>query len=213
MIQEENRDRRIRKTRRAIQLALLQLMEKKDISEISVTELTDAADVNRKTFYNHYSDLYAVLSEIEDQVVEYFLGRLNTEPIQTYIDNPTLLFQDLIRELKENRHYLLLLARTEGHSRLTQKLIRKEKELLRGIMAEENLNETLVDYFLNYNAAGMSAVIRMWIQSGDDLPLESLARFFSALFTAGDIRRYIRASSAAGLPAPESDAESGKEKS
>lgn len=63
-------DRRVKKTKKAIQDALMTLMDKKNISDITIIELTKEADVNRKTFYNHYSDIYQVMDEIENNLVE-----------------------------------------------------------------------------------------------------------------------------------------------
>ena len=67
-------DRRVKKTKKAIQDALMTLMDKKNISDITIIELTKEADVNRKTFYNHYSDIYQVMDELENNLVEYLNG-------------------------------------------------------------------------------------------------------------------------------------------
>jgi AcrR family transcriptional regulator len=57
----EVRDPRIRRTRQALQAALRSLMEQKSLEEISVQDITDLADVNRATFYDHYTDKFALL--------------------------------------------------------------------------------------------------------------------------------------------------------
>lgn len=57
----EVRDPRIRRTRHALQGALRDLMQQKSFEEISVQDITDAADVNRATFYDHYTDKFALL--------------------------------------------------------------------------------------------------------------------------------------------------------
>lgn len=57
----EVRDPRIRRTRQALQGALRDLMLQKSFEEISVQDITDAADVNRATFYDHYTDKFALL--------------------------------------------------------------------------------------------------------------------------------------------------------
>lgn len=57
----EVRDPRIRKTRQALQGALRDLMHRKGFEEISVQDITDLADVNRATFYDHYTDKFALL--------------------------------------------------------------------------------------------------------------------------------------------------------
>jgi AcrR family transcriptional regulator len=55
------RDPRIRRTRKLLQGALGSLMLSKRFDEISVQDITEAATVNRATFYDHYTDKYALL--------------------------------------------------------------------------------------------------------------------------------------------------------
>ena len=57
----EVKDPRIRRTRSLLQGALVQLMQAKSFDEISVQDITDAATVNRATFYDHYTDKFALL--------------------------------------------------------------------------------------------------------------------------------------------------------
>jgi AcrR family transcriptional regulator len=57
----EVRDPRIRRTRHLLQGALQELMRTKSFDEVSVQDITDAATVNRATFYDHYTDKFALL--------------------------------------------------------------------------------------------------------------------------------------------------------
>lgn len=57
----EVRDPRIRRTRNLLQGALRKLMNDKSFDDISVQDITEAATVNRATFYDHYTDKYALL--------------------------------------------------------------------------------------------------------------------------------------------------------
>jgi AcrR family transcriptional regulator len=55
------RDPRIRRTRQLLQAALRSLMETRSFEDIAVQDVTEAATVNRATFYDHYTDKYALL--------------------------------------------------------------------------------------------------------------------------------------------------------
>jgi AcrR family transcriptional regulator len=55
------RDPRIRRTRKLLQGALGTLLQTKSFDEISVQDITEVATVNRATFYDHYTDKYALL--------------------------------------------------------------------------------------------------------------------------------------------------------
>ena len=57
----EVKDPRIRRTRQALQGALRGLMKSKGFDEVSVQDIADAAVVNRATFYDHYTDKFALL--------------------------------------------------------------------------------------------------------------------------------------------------------
>jgi AcrR family transcriptional regulator len=57
----EVRDPRIRRTRRLLQDALGKLMSQKSFDEISVQDIAELATVNRATFYDHYTDKFALL--------------------------------------------------------------------------------------------------------------------------------------------------------
>ena len=57
----EVRDPRIRRTRQLLQGALHTLMQTKNFDEISVQDIAETATVNRATFYDHYTDKYALL--------------------------------------------------------------------------------------------------------------------------------------------------------
>ncbi len=57
----EVRDPRIRRTRKLLQGALGNLMQSKSFDEISVQDITEAATVNRATFYDHYTDKFALM--------------------------------------------------------------------------------------------------------------------------------------------------------
>jgi AcrR family transcriptional regulator len=55
------KDPRIRRTRQLLQGALRKLMQSKGFDEVSVQDIADAATVNRATFYDHYTDKFALL--------------------------------------------------------------------------------------------------------------------------------------------------------
>ena len=65
-------DARVRYTRRVLKEALLSLLEKKPVNKITVKEVCELAQLNRATFYAHYSDCFALLESIEDELVEAF---------------------------------------------------------------------------------------------------------------------------------------------
>ena len=64
------KDKRSRKTARAVQNALLRLLCERRIDEIKIVDLCTAADINRTTFYLHYTRIGDVLDELRDEITE-----------------------------------------------------------------------------------------------------------------------------------------------
>jgi AcrR family transcriptional regulator len=71
---EEKLDPRVKRTRRLIVHAFEDLLAEKNFESISVQDVTEKAQINRATFYAHFSDKYALLdhsiSEMFRQEIE-----------------------------------------------------------------------------------------------------------------------------------------------
>ena len=61
-------DRRVRRSRKMLKQGLLELMKSRHFSEISVRDITDLVDMNRGTFYLHYTGTADLLKSIEDDM-------------------------------------------------------------------------------------------------------------------------------------------------
>ena len=64
-------NRKTRYTKMVLQNSLFELMEKKPIEKITIKELCENADINRTTFYAHYSDQYDLLAKIENETISW----------------------------------------------------------------------------------------------------------------------------------------------
>ena len=62
-------DRRITKTKRNLKNTLISMLPEQPFEQISITELCARAAISRITFYSHYSDKYALVDEIFQDMV------------------------------------------------------------------------------------------------------------------------------------------------
>ena len=64
-------DRRITKTKRNLKNRVIPMLPEQPFEQISITELCAKAEISRITFYSHYSDKYALVDEIfQDMVLQ-----------------------------------------------------------------------------------------------------------------------------------------------
>ncbi len=77
-------DIRIRKTQRSIINAFLELRTDQPLEKITVKELCEKAEINKSTFYKHYTDVFDLSSRLESKTIEDILNDL---PHPEYILN------------------------------------------------------------------------------------------------------------------------------
>lgn len=58
-------DYRVRVTKMLIRKEFTELLKTKPVQSITVREICERTGINRSTFYNHYTDVYDLLEQIE----------------------------------------------------------------------------------------------------------------------------------------------------
>ena len=96
-------DRRIRKTKAQLRTGLAKLLQKKSIKEITVKELVELVDINRSTFYLHYSDIYNMLSSIEEELLEEIRQTILNHPVSPFNESSFPFIEDIFQILEETR--------------------------------------------------------------------------------------------------------------
>lgn len=167
----ESLDRRCRKTKKAIKNALLTLLKEKNVSDISISELAENADINRKTFYNHYTDLDDVFHELEDDCLNHVFSLLENGQLYKYIKDPYPFFEKLSAEFSSNADSYRLLIASGRNIEIEKKGKARLKSLLESIMVEDMKTASeKYDFFINFITAGIISSYSEWlIDSSIDL--------------------------------------------
>lgn len=171
-------DRRTRKTKKAIKSAFMSLVTKSDISKITVKEISDSADINRKTFYAHYSDIPAVVDEIENEIVRKLFDILSACDMETLRFNPYTIFNELTKLISEDVDYYHLLVNTSFSVTIFDKVKKMLKTRLLEIFSEENtsVDSLALGFALDFASAGMLGAYKEWFNSDRKMSLEELSK-------------------------------------
>ncbi len=90
------------KTRKLIKNTFIEMLsDKREINKISVSELVARADISRATFYAHFDDIYGVVEEFENELIDKFFTNaklLTTNDYERFFAE----FFAFIRENHEN---------------------------------------------------------------------------------------------------------------
>ena len=135
---QKKTDRRVRKTKSQLKTGLAQLMREKSIREITVKELVDAVDINRSTFYLHYSDIPGLLAEVENEMMEEM--------------------QRAIRALVGPHGDIGFVHKLE------QLLEEKSRESLAALVPEKTGE---MKYFYSYCLNGCLGFVKTWLETGE----------------------------------------------
>lgn len=180
-------DRRVVKTKKAIYKAITELLSEKEIQEIKVKELADRADINRKTFYYYYSDIYALLDEMEDNIVDYFAELVKEIDPQDALRNPAgQLFDKIEKVTSSNISSIEALFRTVGNSSLVYKAVKRIVEISRDKIGDSyDCPPETLDTVIRFIVSGEIGAFQAWFHSDRRESLESLTRTISCLVTGG----------------------------
>ena len=82
-------DVRIVKSKESLMSALIGLMGKKKLEELTISEICQEADVNRNTFYSHYSSVRELFEEMNGKYMEalFASAKVFDEPNDSTIKN------------------------------------------------------------------------------------------------------------------------------
>lgn len=167
-------DRRVRKTKSQLRAGLARLMQEKGIGEITVKELVNEVDINRSTFYLHYSDIPALLREIEDDMMEEMERAVREHPIKE--DSTSRFIEDIFRVLNENREISRALIGPHGDLgfvRRIEKLLEENSSEFLAQLFPERVQD--MKYFYSYCLNGCLGFVKTWLEDGEAKPPEYAA--------------------------------------
>lgn len=164
-------------TRLLLRTALIELMEEKPLSRITIRELCEKADLNRTTFYLHYTDQYALLADIEQDA----MNKTKEAMQDIHTDRrTTMLVEAFLSYIKNNdRTFRLLLCRDDSeHFRRT--FVTELRQVMAANLPEYgDARET--EYVLSFLMYGSLYVIIEWMLNGYRESTEETAKLLYKL--------------------------------
>ena len=174
-------DRRARKTRASLTHCLLQLMQEKDIKDISVRELSDLADINRGTFYLHYSDIYDMINQLEDDFFAEFEAVIRADLQQDGItDTPYDVLYDVLSVIHKNRALAKALIGPHGDLSFVNRMKHMVEERLKEVLSAPQGTEHL-EYHLAFIISGYVGVIETWLRTDSPLSPREMAALCTSM--------------------------------
>lgn len=166
-------DRRVLRTKRMLKDALLELLKDREIEEITISELCRKADVNRNTFYAHYSVPADLLREIEDDLVSSILKQVAPDIQQ---GNYRLLLTNVFTSLANSAPMNKVMQYSIRSGDLMRKFINQVKPQVIAIYEKQFcLSKEDINIVYEYTTGGTVTLLKEWIEGNFQETPEEMA--------------------------------------
>lgn len=169
----EPKDSRQRYTKQCLFNSFLRALETKPVSAITVSEISDDAGISRKTFYKYYSDQFALLLAMQDDLFIGFQEQLKTLPPNIFDMVPAL-----IGFAEQHRVLLKAVFENRGEGNFIDRIVDYLYDAYHEEWEKQNpqLPKRDVKFLFYYVASGLVGIIRHWLFEEPDLPTEEVAQ-------------------------------------
>lgn len=169
-------DRRVRYTKMVLKESFVRLLGEKDISKITIKEICEGADINRATFYAHYSDQYDLLHKIEDEMFENINIYLSVYTFDVGEESTIDMVEHIFEYVRENAQLCKLLISERGDMDFQKKVMTLVYDksistlVSRGVITGE-----VAEYIHSFTITGCVGVIQKWLNDDMKMPIRKLS--------------------------------------
>jgi len=163
-MKEKKEDRRVKFTKLFLKDSLIDLLETKNISKITIKEICENADINRATFYAHFSDQYDLLLSIEEEFIERILTDVrNHDRVE---DDSLFIAEDILTFIYDNAKMSRILLSDRGDINFQKRIMRLvHNDIIAQLSESEQKNIERAEYISSFVIAGCVGIIQKWFDN------------------------------------------------
>lgn len=176
-------DRRVQMSKTFLKEALISLLDQKHISHITIKELCELADVNRSTFYAHYANIYELLYEMENDMIERLT--ITLEAYVNHEEDPITLTTKLIEWIGQQQRTCEVLLSPHSHSSFEEKIRKIVHHYLMNDWKKIVTDERLFHYMSAFIISGSIEVVKTWLANEQDQSPKEIALLIYDLTNKG----------------------------
>lgn len=170
------------RTKQALAAALKTALERKKLSKTTVSELAEACQVNRKTFYYHFQDVYALFRWMLEQeaidVVKNFDLVVDTEEALRFV----------MEYVDENKHLINGAFDSMGYEEIKRFFYNDLFSVLDGAISQGEtelgvrLDPGFKKYLATFYTEASAGLLMEWIKSRDAYDKETVLENLLSIF-------------------------------
>lgn len=176
--------------------ALITLLETKEYEYITIKEICHIANVNRSTFYLHYSNMNDLLEEtIKSLNLSFYSHFKSKENESTIISKDNLEDLLLINDdnlipylnfIKENKNIYKVLKTHPQLFNANKTYDQMFRKLFVPIMKRFGLDEKWHKYLMDFYISGLTSLVLDWVYDNCKIPVQEVSDFIKGLIVKND---------------------------
>lgn len=162
------------RSRKLINTALADILQEKPLDKITVTDIAKRAELNRGTFYAHYSDVPDVINHLIQQTFSEITAAISSPP-QNILEMPIVLLRQVQTILESDLDFYKKIMASSASTFMQEQLVSIVLDYL--LQHEKDYNIKNHDQFLLYThfcAGGLIYLYREWFAGNSTLSLDEL---------------------------------------
>lgn len=180
----ERTDRRVRKTKAQLNAGLAKLMRTKNINEITVKELVDEVDINRSTFYLHYTDIHNLLDSIEQDLLKRIQQVIEAHPVLPHNKNTFPFIADMFTILEKNKEICGALLGQHGDMHFIRQIEQIIAEnSIKSISHLYPAGKNDLRYYYDFCLSGCLGLLKSWMEQDNPESPEHMAELTYKMVT------------------------------
>lgn len=171
--------------------SLILLLQEKPISRISIKALCEHADINRATFYAHYTDQYDLLKKIQEEFLVDINSYIDSFVLEAGENNLYQIVSKMFEYIAQNIQLCRVLLGKNGDIDFQNKIIQVAgKRIVFEWQQKRRVDEFTANYIFTFAATGSIGVIRKWLLEENPKSPQDMARLVTRLANRG-VEAYI----------------------
>jgi len=168
-------------TRENLIQAFWGLYRQKKIEHITIKNITTRAGYNRSTFYEYFVDIYDLLNQFEDTLLEYLKEQI-LDSLERGLNDDII--QKLADVYESKGDYLGILLGENGDPNFVKKLKTVMRSTLVGTFRLPE-KEIHTSYIFEFGMSAIIGTVTHWYQSKRDLPSKEMVRLLRSMLERG----------------------------
>lgn len=178
-------DRRKKYTRMVLKDSLIKLLKEKSISTITIKEICELADINRSTFYAHYSDQKELLYSIEEEFIEGMVRTLSQYNFSKEEEALQMTVKTL-EHIAENSDICQTLLSENSDIHFQKRGMKITQEFIfKNWLTNSNYDRETIEYINLFVVSGMIHVIKHWLENDRNKAPEEIAHIILNFINKG----------------------------